>query len=135
MSQQTKSTVTKPPATAVKELARSKVETKQPSATKPGASGTRPVSTPGPKQTSQPSTSKQDRVVAMLRQPAGSTVAAVMKATGWQKHSVHGFLAGVVRKKLRLNLLSEKKGDARVYRIAERKPGKAAPRDRKRSAR
>lgn len=61
--------------------------------------------------------SKQDRVVAMLRRTEGATVAAVMKATGWQKHSVHGFFAGVVRKKLRLNLVSEKTGEERVYRI------------------
>jgi hypothetical protein len=77
----------------------------------------------------KPVDSKQKCVVAMLRQPAGTTVAAVMKATGWQKHSVHGFFAGVVRKKLKLNLASEKTDGQRVYRIAEskgRKGSKAA---------
>lgn len=61
--------------------------------------------------------SKQDRVIAMLRRKEGATVAAVMKATGWQKHSVHGFFAGVVRKKLRLKLSSKKIDGNRIYRI------------------
>ena len=78
--------------------------------------------------------SKQDRVVAMLRSPQGTTVAAVMKATGWQKHSVHGFFAGVVRKKLGLNLMSEKTDDKRIYCIAEGKRAKASPSSRKRAA-
>jgi hypothetical protein len=73
--------------------------------------------------------SKQSRVVAMLQAPAGATVAGMMKATGWQKHSVRGFLAGVVRKRLNLRLVSEKVGGNRIYRVAG--VGKAKPEHRK----
>jgi hypothetical protein len=66
------------------------------------------------------SKTKQEVVLTLLRQPTGTTVAAMMKATGWQQHSVRGFLAGVVRKKLGLNLVSEASDSGRVYRIAER---------------
>ena len=61
--------------------------------------------------------SKQARVIAMLQSPAGTTIAAMMQATGWQQHSVRGFLAGVVRKKLKLKLDSNKVDGNRVYRI------------------
>src|SRR5262245_27636473 len=60
---------------------------------------------------------KNAQVVAMLQDRAGSTIAAIMAATGWQQHSVRGFLAGVVRKKLGLNLVSEPGESGRVYRI------------------
>jgi len=70
--------------------------------------------------------SKQDRVLAMLRHKEGTTVSAVMKATGWQKHSVHGFLSGVVRKKLKLKLVSTKVADKRIYRIDNRTPPKSS---------
>ena len=67
---------------------------------------------------------KHARIIAMLRKPAGATIAAIMTETEWQQHSVRGFLAGVVRKKLGLNLVSEQTDKGRIYRI---KAGKASP--------
>jgi hypothetical protein len=61
--------------------------------------------------------SKRDCVLAQLKTAQGTTIAAIGAATGWQPHSVRGFLAGVVRKKLGLNLVSEASDDGRVYRI------------------
>jgi uncharacterized protein DUF3489 len=69
---------------------------------------------------------KHARIIAMLRTPAGATIASLVTATEWQQPSVRGFLAGVVRKKLRLNLVSEQTDKGRVYRIKDGKASVAA---------
>ena len=78
-----------------------------------------------PSKPSAKSGTKQTRIIAMLQSPAGATIARMTSATDWQPHSVRGFLAGVVRKKLRLNLVSELTDKGRVYRIRDSNAGSA----------
>jgi hypothetical protein len=92
----------------------------------PGKAKTKAGSSRGPG-------SKQARVLAMLGRGEGATIAAIMRATHWQQHSVRGFLAGVVRRKLGLELRSEKPdGSDRAYRIV---PSGGARSDSRRSRR
>src|SRR4029077_1136656 len=69
---------------------------------------------------------KHARIIAMLRMPTGATIAAIMTVTDWQQRSVRAFLAGVVRKKPGLNLVSEPTEKGRVYRIKDVKASPAA---------
>jgi hypothetical protein len=88
---------------------------------------------PASKAAGRPDT-KHARIVAMLRAPGGATIAAIMTATEWQQHSVRGFLAGVVRKKLGLNLVSEPTDKGRAYRIKDGTASSAASNRAKQAA-
>lgn len=61
--------------------------------------------------------SKQSMILALLRRPTGSTIDEMAHVTGWQRHSVHGMMSGVLRKKLGLTIASERQENGRVYRI------------------
>ena len=95
-----------------------------PTARKTAKTASRKRSAPASPGPAAKSNTKHARMIAILRSPAGATIAALVTATKWQQHSVRGFLAGVVRKRLGLNLVSEQTDKGRVYRI---KDGNAAP--------
>jgi hypothetical protein len=67
--------------------------------------------------TDHPASTKSAIVLALLRQPCGATLKALMAATGWQAHSLRGFISGQVTKKLRLKVRSFKRDGERVYSI------------------
>ena len=65
---------------------------------------------------------KQERVLTLLSQSEGASIEEMMQATDWQQHSVRGFLAGTVKKKLGFSLASVKPNDGvRRYRIETRR--------------
>ena len=95
-----------------------KSEPKPSSRSKPAKTPTRKSKqTAGPRSAVRSGKTKHDRILGMLHTRNGATIAAMARATGWQAHSVRGFLAGVVKKKLKHNLTSKKTSSGRVYRI------------------
>ena len=62
---------------------------------------------------------KQAKLIALLRRPSGATLADLVKATGWQPHTVRGAISGALKKRLGLKVASEKvEGKERVYRLS-----------------
>lgn len=58
-------------------------------------------------------------MIEMLRQPEGATLEEIAAATGWQRHTIRGAMAGALKKKLGLTIASDKvEGRGRVYKIA-----------------
>ena len=90
-----------------------------PAAPAPGTGG--PRSRRGTRREDEPGGDRATRtevISALLRQPAGTTLDAIIEATGWQAHSVRGFISGVLRKKLKLAVTSTRgENGLRTYRI------------------
>ena len=94
-----------------------KTRSKQPKSAKARAGKARltPSKTAAPQRVE----SKQAQLIAMLRAPAGATIAKIVKTFGWQPHTVRGVFSGALKTKLGLTITSEKaEGGERVYRIA-----------------
>jgi hypothetical protein len=124
------------PAKKSKSPARSSSKSKSPNAvvTKPLQEPARPTAPRSGEVSKEIATSKQAQVIAMLQSASGATIAAMMQQTGWQQHSVRGFLAGVVRKRLKLKLNSMKVDGDRVYRIDHGIEAEAAGKQSRRRA-
>ena len=90
---------------------------------------TEPAAHQRPRSAPQPTArreSKKAHIIAMLQAPGGVSIEAMARAANWQPHSVRGFLAGVVRKKLGLTLVSAGGENGRLYRITDRTASAAA---------
>ncbi len=82
-----------------------------------GIEPTAPLVNPAPA-TKEQFKSKQYQLIALLKKPQGSNIKELMQAAGWQAHSVRGFISGTIKKKLGLNLISQKQDGVQIYRLA-----------------
>lgn len=61
--------------------------------------------------------SKQATLIKLLERPGGASIDEMTKATGWQRHSIRGMMSGVLKKRLKLSITSEKEESGCIYRI------------------
>ncbi len=84
----------------------------------PGGASAKPTDEAAPKARTPREGTKQATLIAMLRAPDGATIEEIMAATGWQSHTVRGAMAGALKKKLGLEVTSEKvENRGRVYSL------------------
>lgn len=84
----------------------------------PDSAEVKPTGDAAPKTRAPREGTKQATLIAMLRAPGGATIAEIMEATGWQSHTVRGAMSGALKKKLGLEVTSEKVKDrGRVYKL------------------
>lgn len=79
---------------------------------------TKASKSPATQQLAPPATSKLDQLIALLSREEGATLADLMAATAWQAHSVRGAIAGALKKKRGLTIVSQKTDGVRVYSLA-----------------
>jgi hypothetical protein len=99
----------------------SKIPTKKPKAT---ANAKAPARTKPTREIPAPASSKSETIRGLLERRGGASITELSEATGWQTHSVRGFLSGTLRKKLGLTLISAKEDGGRRYRL---EPGSDRP--------
>jgi hypothetical protein len=106
-----------------KELVKEKTKIRSPAGEKKGnkqnpSATKKSAKAGGPHKVKARTTSKSAQVLTLLGRSNGATIAEIMRATGWQAHSVRGFLSGAVKRRMGLKLLSEQEeGKDRRYRI------------------
>jgi hypothetical protein len=107
-------------STVARQTASSKIASTRASAA--NAIPARKRAAPPGQPTVQSPVTKHAQLLELLNRPEGASIEDMMQATAWQQHSVRGFLAGTVKKKMSLALTSTKaEGDVRRYRIATRR--------------
>ena len=88
--------------------------------TAPTEASSQPAPATAPRERKTREGTKQALVIEMLRRPEGASIAEIVEATAWASHSVRGFLAGALKKKLGLTIESEKDGSrGRFYKISD----------------
>jgi len=97
----------------------------KPEASKPHTHGSRrgggQAAAAKKKVSARPSGTKTDKLLRLLRRPDGASLRELTKATGWQPHSVRGFLSGTVKAKMRLKITSVKRDDGeRAYHLSSK---------------
>lgn len=107
-------------STSIKKRPTAAANSRKGTATEKARNRTARAKPTGVKATTKPgesaATTKTDIILGLLRRKSGANIAEMTAATGWQSHSVRGFLSGTVKKKLKLKLITDKpEGGARRY--------------------
>ncbi len=77
------------------------------------------TTTPTPTSEGGVTENKKERITSVLQREEGATLAELMRITGWQAHSVRGFISGTLRKKLGLTIDSRREGSEHRYKISQ----------------
>jgi hypothetical protein len=83
----------------------------------PGIANDTGAAAPAAAQSAEAPTTKADTIISLLRGPSGATLQVIMASTGWQSHSVRGFISAQLVKKRKLKVKSFKRNGERVYKI------------------
>jgi Protein of unknown function (DUF3489) len=111
-----------PPFIEVTDVPQGGSEAQEPGPANQEAEGPEPApeAAPAARTRTPRASTKQARMIELLRRPQGATVEQIAEATGWQPHTVRGAISGALKKKLGLTVTSKKRDDGeRTYRFAE----------------